>query len=140
MNMMVTRRALLGGMALGGAAAFLPGPALAFRADGATLYPATNAFIKGFVDRRELAGALACIGKGQAVPVTFGAGTQAMDSAKPVGPDTLWRPYLMTKPVTARSEERRVGKGCVSTCRSQWTPDQYKNKKQIQIYKKIEIT
>src|SRR3546814_933050 len=96
MNMMVTRRALLGGMALGGAAAFLPGPALAFRADGATLYPATNAFIKGFVDRRELAGALACIGKGQAVPVTFGAGTQAMDSAKPVGPDTLWRRYSMT--------------------------------------------
>src|SRR3546814_13869792 len=76
MNMMVTRRALLGGMALGGAAAFLPGPALAFRADGATLYPATNAFIKGFVDRRELAGALPCIGKGQAVPVTFGAGPQ----------------------------------------------------------------
>src|SRR3546814_21014675 len=87
MNMMVTRRALLGGMALGGAAAFLPGPALAFRADGATLYPANNAFIKGFVDRRELAGALACIGKGQAVPVTFGAGTQEMDSAKPGGPD-----------------------------------------------------
>src|SRR3546814_2694486 len=65
MNMMVTRRALLGGMALGGAAAFLPGPALAFRADGATLYPATNAFIKGFVDRRELAGALACIGRSE---------------------------------------------------------------------------
>src|SRR3546814_1656787 len=84
MNMMVTRRALLGGMAWGGAAAFLPGSALAFRADGATLYPAPNAFIKGFVDRRELAGTLACIGKGQEAPLSCGAGAQAMDSAKPV--------------------------------------------------------
>ena len=114
MNMMVTRRALLGGMALGGAAAFLPGSAFAFRADGATLYPATNAFIKGFVDRRELAGTLACIGKGQEAPLSFGAGTQAMDSAKPVGPDTLWRLYSMTKPITAMAamlliEEGKMG-------------------------------
>lgn len=114
MNRMVTRRALLGGMALGGAAAFLPGSALAFRADGAALYPATDAFIAGFVDRRELAGTLACIGKGQEAPVSFGAGAQAMDSAKPVGPDTLWRLYSMTKPVTAMAamllvEEGRMG-------------------------------
>src|SRR3546814_11773743 len=26
----------------------------------------------------------------------------------------------------ARSEERRVGKECVSTCRSRWSPDHYK--------------
>src|SRR3546814_17971371 len=25
--------------------------------------------------------------------------------------------------VLGRSEERRVGKGCVSTCRSRWSPD-----------------
>src|SRR3546814_16979261 len=30
----------------------------------------------------------------------------------------------------ARSEERRVGKECVSTCRSRWSPDLYKKKKQ----------
>src|SRR3546814_13331302 len=28
----------------------------------------------------------------------------------------------------SRSEERRVGKGCVSTCRSRWSPYQYKKK------------
>src|SRR3546814_20610878 len=28
----------------------------------------------------------------------------------------------------ARSEERRVGKECVSTCRSRWSPDHYKKK------------
>src|SRR3546814_12492609 len=30
-----------------------------------------------------------------------------------------------------RSEERRVGKECVSTCRSRWSPYHYKKKKQI---------
>src|SRR3546814_11055894 len=29
-----------------------------------------------------------------------------------------------------RSEERRVGKECVSTCRSRWSPYQYKKKQQ----------
>src|SRR3546814_16297597 len=29
-----------------------------------------------------------------------------------------------------RSEERRVGKACVSTCRSRWSPDPTKNKPQ----------
>src|SRR3546814_12712546 len=28
-----------------------------------------------------------------------------------------------------RSEERRVGKECVSTCRSRWSPSHYKTKK-----------
>lgn len=100
MNMMVSRRVLMGGMALGGAAALLPRAALAWKADGAALYPATNAFIKGFVERRELAGTLAAIGKGQEAPLFIGAGVQSNDSATPVGPDTLWRLYSMTKPVT----------------------------------------
>src|SRR3546814_17112554 len=30
-----------------------------------------------------------------------------------------------------RSEERRVGKECVSTCRSRWTPIHYNKKKKI---------
>src|SRR3546814_16652530 len=30
-----------------------------------------------------------------------------------------------------RSEERRVGKECVSTCRSRWSPYQYKKKNRI---------
>ena len=100
MNMMVSRRALMGGIALGGAAALMPRAALAWKVDGAGLYPATNSFIKGFVDRRELAGTLAAIGKGQDAPVFLGAGVQSNDSTTPVGPDTLWRLYSMTKPVT----------------------------------------
>src|SRR3546814_16007778 len=33
-----------------------------------------------------------------------------------------------------RAEERRVGKECVSTCRSRWSP-YHKKKQQIQIYR-----
>ena len=100
MTMVVSRRALMGGFALGGAGLMLPGAALAWKADGAAAYPATAAFIKGFVDRRELAGTLAAIGRGQGALDVFGAGTQAMDSARAVDGDTIWRLYSMTKPVT----------------------------------------
>ena len=30
--------------------------------------------------------------------------------------------HALTQDVTIRSEERRVGKECVSTCRSRWSP------------------
>src|SRR3546814_19017261 len=33
----------------------------------------------------------------------------------------------------ARSEERRVGKECVSTCRSRWSPYHYKKKMPIKV-------
>src|SRR3546814_11895315 len=33
----------------------------------------------------------------------------------------------------ARSEERRVGKECVSTCRSRWSPYHYKKKSHTQL-------
>src|SRR3546814_12386122 len=33
-----------------------------------------------------------------------------------------------------RSEERRVGKECVSTCRSRWSPYHYKKKRYHQIF------
>src|SRR3546814_18779130 len=36
-----------------------------------------------------------------------------------------------------RSEERRVGKECVSTCRSRWSPYHYTKKKQISHQAKV---
>src|SRR3546814_20626264 len=38
-----------------------------------------------------------------------------------------------------RSEERRVGKECVSTCRSRWSPYHYKKKKTKKTYIKTRI-
>src|SRR3546814_15889172 len=37
----------------------------------------------------------------------------------------IWKGYFMT---FRRSEERRVGKECVSTCRSRWSPYHYNTK------------
>src|SRR3546814_11521641 len=39
-------------------------------------------------------------------------------------------------PIDPRSEERRVGKECVSTCRSRWSPYPYKKKHKNKITKK----
>src|SRR3546814_15542033 len=36
------------------------------------------------------------------------------------------RPNPLEKELLRRSEERRVGKECVSTCRSRWSPYHYK--------------
>src|SRR3546814_11683886 len=35
---------------------------------------------------------------------------------------------LHARPADLRSDERRVGKECVSTCRSRWSPYHYKKK------------
>src|SRR3546814_15341230 len=40
---------------------------------------------------------------------------------EPVSLDTIMEAPLVSDPYT-RSEERRVGKECVSTCRSRWSP------------------
>src|SRR3546814_16616882 len=49
-------------------------------------------------------------------------------SARPVGFARRLR-VDAARPQDARSEERRVGKECVSTCRSRWVP--YHSKKKI---------
>src|SRR3546814_18949031 len=41
---------------------------------------------------------------------------------------------------SARSEERRVGKECVSTCRSRWSPYHSKKKQEITYYLQIRTT
>src|SRR3546814_15301909 len=40
-----------------------------------------------------------------------------------------WFPEAQNRSVWHRSEERRVGKECVSTCRSRWSPYNKKKKK-----------
>src|SRR3546814_18518218 len=45
---------------------------------------------------------------------------------EPINPEA-WRWYHAV--VGERSEERRVGKECVSTCRSRWSPDHQKKNK-----------
>src|SRR3546814_9834366 len=44
------------------------------------------------------------------------AAAKEMEDQSPFGDDLIARPSIQ------RSEERRVGKECVSTCRSRWSP------------------
>src|SRR3546814_13043844 len=58
-----------------------------------------------------------------------------MSISTPMQPTRLVRPDLRVgrgDPAQIRSEERRVGKGCVSTCRSRWLP--YTTQKTNYIY------
>src|SRR3546814_16460794 len=77
--------------------------------------------------------------------------------AQSTSPSRSCRPELrqcrFTQPLTAlflavrfevehrivRSEERRVGKECVSTCRSRWSPCRYKKKNHNTLQKTTEI-
>src|SRR3546814_11138904 len=45
----------------------------------------------------------------------------------PIPPPPFYATTISPTP-TARPEERRVGKECLCTCRSRWSPDNYKKK------------
>jgi CubicO group peptidase (beta-lactamase class C family) len=98
MNMMVSRRAMLGGAVLA-SGLMAARPALALQ-DNGPAFAATRAFLQGFVDQRKLAGALATIGRGQAPAAVVAAGSLALGGPVRVDENSLWRVYSMTKPVT----------------------------------------
>lgn len=99
MNMMVSRRAMLGGMALAGGLTAATRPSFALY-DSAPSFPATRAFISGFVERKQLAGTLATIGRGMAAPEIIAAGSLSLGGSVPIDQHSLWRVYSMTKPIT----------------------------------------
>src|SRR3546814_12481806 len=57
----------------------------------------------------------------------FGFGTGTLSGFFGIGGGFLIVPALVAS-TSMRSEERRVGKECVSTCRSRWSPYHYKKK------------
>jgi CubicO group peptidase (beta-lactamase class C family) len=110
MNMMVSRRAMLGGIAVAGGFAATARPALAL-VDSTPSFPATRAFISGFVERKQLAGALATVGRGMAAPEVIAAGSLTLGGATAVDQHSLWRLYSMTKPVTGIAAMMLVDQG-----------------------------
>src|SRR3546814_14494269 len=58
----------------------------------------------------------------------LGRGRDSAIVAASVKTDGQHQPAVALQPVEARSEERRVGKECVSTCRSRWSPYHLKKK------------
>ncbi|URW75001.1 beta-lactamase family protein [Sphingomonas donggukensis] len=65
-------------------------------------YPAVQALFDGYVRDGKMPGIVAAIGQGDAPPAFPQAGAISTDpGAAKAGPDTLWRVYSMTKPITA---------------------------------------
>ncbi len=104
----VNRRQLLKGA--GGGAALLWAPAVLSRR--ASPYPASQALVEAYVAEGKVPGAVLGIMKpGPFRPTWMMAGTTLFEGGAPVSPDTLWRVYSMTKPVTAVAVMQQVAQG-----------------------------
>jgi CubicO group peptidase (beta-lactamase class C family) len=63
-------------------------------------YSALQGVIDRYVGEGKIAGAAIAIQRGAGPRVDLAAGNIALGSATPAGPDTLWRIYSMSKPIT----------------------------------------
>ena len=94
MGFHVDRRVFLGGAAALGAA----GPAWA---KAPASYPALQALLDRYIDgEHRLPGMVIAVKRGGEPVRYLSEGTLAIDSKTPVGPDSLFRIYSMTKPIT----------------------------------------
>ncbi|MGI8944089.1 MAG: serine hydrolase domain-containing protein [Qipengyuania sp.] len=109
----ISRRSLLrGGAMLGGAAALSGLPfAHSLLAQTRTSWPNVAALIDTYGDGRKLANIMAVLGWGQQAPVTIGKGNLAIGQNAPVGLDSLYRVYSMTKPVTGMAVMMLIDEG-----------------------------
>lgn len=74
--------------------------------------PAVQALFDGYVAQDKMPGIVAAIGIGDAPPVFVSAGAIASDpGAAKAGPDSLWRIYSMTKPITAMAAMQLIEDG-----------------------------
>jgi CubicO group peptidase (beta-lactamase class C family) len=89
--------------------ALVPGATLEARDQAPSHAPATDASLRavqslldGYVSSGKMPGIVAAIGRGDAAPSFVSAGSISDDpGAAKAGPDSLWRIYSMTKPITA---------------------------------------
>jgi CubicO group peptidase (beta-lactamase class C family) len=104
----IDRRGLLAAMAAAGAAASAGAPAFG-KAGG---HPALQALLDGFVAKGIVPGAIACImTPGRFRPTWIEAGKTLFEGGAPVTPQTLWRVYSMTKPVTGIAVMQQAAAG-----------------------------
>lgn len=105
---------LLAGPAVAQLAQPAPSPAPALGQTGVIL-PATQALYDGYVRDRKMPGIVGAFGVGDLPTVYVAAGRIAdASSARAVGPDTLWRIYSMTKPITGIAAMMLVEEGKIS--------------------------
>ncbi|WP_066816348.1 serine hydrolase domain-containing protein [Sphingomonas mali] len=98
----ITASLLLAAASATAADARSPGQSASAAARPATAIAAVQSVLDSYVRSGTVPGAVAAIGRGDAPPTFVAAGRIADDAAAPkAGPDSLWRVYSMTKPITA---------------------------------------
>lgn len=106
---------VIGAMPMGMAHALQPQPqlqpAMLDLATAEKVFPAVAGEIQQYVKKKKVAGMVAAIGSGTGAAQYFGMGTQTLGGSNAVGPDTLWRVYSMTKPVTGMAAMILIGEG-----------------------------
>lgn len=103
-----SRRGFLSMAGFGALATMLPAPAFSFLARE---YPTLKAQVEGYVAAKKASGVIAAIGHGLGAAEYVSAGTIALGDATPVDPNTLFRVYSMTKPVTGMAAMILIGEG-----------------------------
>ncbi|MGH6786927.1 MAG: serine hydrolase domain-containing protein [Novosphingobium sp.] len=114
-SILLSRRSILRGAGALGAGLALSGVPLAraFAAEAALdeQWPKVTALLDSYVGSAKLSGAVAALGWGQGDPGYIARGKLAFDSAAIAGPDTLYRVYSMTKPVTGMAAMILIDEG-----------------------------
>jgi CubicO group peptidase (beta-lactamase class C family) len=76
------------------------------------VYPAIQRLFDGYVADGKMPGIVAAIGQGDTAPAFAFAGALSLDPGAPrAGPDSLWRVYSMTKPITGMAAMMLVEDG-----------------------------
>jgi CubicO group peptidase (beta-lactamase class C family) len=113
----LSRRNLLRGSAwLGGAAALSAVPlgrvlAQAQAAGIEAQWPAITAMIEKYVRRRKVSGMVAALGWKDQAPGYIARGKEGFDDRDPGGPESLFRAYSMTKPLTGMAAMILIDEG-----------------------------
>ncbi len=108
--MALSRRGFVGGLMGAGAMALLPHRALAEILADEALYPRVAALVHAYADTGRLAGVVTLIGRGAAQAV-YARGVQTLGDPHPAGPDSLYRAYSMTKPITGMAAMMLIDEG-----------------------------
>ena len=96
----LSRRAVLrSGLALGGGAALASLP-FSLRAQAGADWGNVQALIRNYVGSEKVANMVAAMGHGARDPQYLAQGTRGFSLPERVGPDSLYRIYSMTKPIT----------------------------------------
>ena len=115
MGSVISRRMLLrSGAAMGAGAALAGLPFGTAWAQGAADWPAVDALMRDLVSNRRVSGMVAMLGWGQDAPTAIAYGRNSFTTTTPSDPDTLYRIYSMTKPITGMAAMMLVDEGRIA--------------------------